>query len=121
MCPKKDILYICLTRKPFNTKTGDEKMRCPYLSEKSKKVCVKMLEMNLNGELTDFDIKHFCDGNPIYCYYFRLPQIQERLKQKRIEAKTGNSKLNKISLEIIRQPLPENNAKDDGKKFKIEL
>jgi hypothetical protein len=52
-------------------------MRCPYLSSATKKVCVKMLEAQISGELNDFDIKHFCDGNPIYCYYFRLPQIQK--------------------------------------------
>lgn len=53
-------------------------MKCPYLSEASKKVCVKMLEHQLEDEITDFDIKHFCDGNPIYCYYFRLPAIEAK-------------------------------------------
>ncbi|MCW3980346.1 MAG: hypothetical protein NWF11_02615 [Candidatus Bathyarchaeota archaeon] len=35
-----------------------------------------MLEHNLEDDLSDFDLKHFCDGNPIYCYYFRLPQLE---------------------------------------------
>jgi hypothetical protein len=52
-------------------------MRCPYLSSATKKVCVKMLEAQVSGDLSDFDIKHFCDGNPIYCYYFRLPQLEK--------------------------------------------
>jgi hypothetical protein len=52
-------------------------MRCPYLSNATKKVCVKMLEAQISGDLNDFDIKHFCDSNPIYCYYFRLPQLQK--------------------------------------------
>jgi hypothetical protein len=52
-------------------------MRCPYLSTATKKECVKMLEAQTSGDLNDFDIKHFCDGNPIYCYYFRLPQLQK--------------------------------------------
>ncbi len=51
-------------------------MRCPYLSSASNKECVKMLEQNMDEELSDFDLKHFCDGNPVYCYYFRLPQLQ---------------------------------------------
>jgi hypothetical protein len=36
-----------------------------------------MLEAQVSGDLTDFDIKHFCDGDPICCYYFRLPQLQK--------------------------------------------
>jgi hypothetical protein len=51
-------------------------MRCPYLSSASSKECVKMLEQNIDDELSDFDLKHFCDGNPVYCYYFRLPQLE---------------------------------------------
>jgi len=51
-------------------------MKCPYLSSASKKECVKMLAENMDGELSEFDLKHFCDGNPVYCYYFRLPALQ---------------------------------------------
>ncbi|MCD6243199.1 hypothetical protein J7K06_05920 [Candidatus Bathyarchaeota archaeon] len=58
-------------------------MKCPYLSSSSKKICVKMLEMKLNPELTDFDVRNYCEGNPIYCYYFRLPQIEEKLKRQK--------------------------------------
>ena len=52
-------------------------MRCPYLSNATKKVCVKMLEAQVSEDLNDFDIRHFCDGDPVYCYYFRLPQLQK--------------------------------------------
>jgi len=55
-------------------------MRCPYLSSATKKVCVKMLEAQISGDLNAFDIRNFCDGNPIYCYYFRLPQLQKTLQ-----------------------------------------
>ncbi|RLI20455.1 hypothetical protein DRO54_06255 [Candidatus Bathyarchaeota archaeon] len=58
-------------------------MKCPYLSEASKKICVKMLELKLKGEVSDFDIKHYCTGNPIFCYYFRLPQIKNELERKK--------------------------------------
>lgn len=63
-------------------------MRCPYLSSGSRKECVKMLSQDVVDELTNFDLEHFCDGNPIYCYYFRLPQTEatkpviEPLKEK---------------------------------------
>jgi len=53
-------------------------MRCPYLSSASKKECVKMLAQNMDGEVSEFDLEHFCDGNPIYCYYFRLPALKAR-------------------------------------------
>ena len=46
-------------------------MRCPYLSSASKEKCTKMLDENIDEELSDFDLKHFCHGYPIYCYYFR--------------------------------------------------
>jgi len=52
-------------------------MRCPYLSSTTKKVCLKMLEAKISGDLNDFDMKHFCQGDPNRCYYFRLPQLQE--------------------------------------------
>lgn len=51
-------------------------MRCPHLSVASKKECVRMLEAQMSEDLTDFDIEHFCDGDPICCYYFRLPNLQ---------------------------------------------
>ena len=35
-----------------------------------------MLEEDMDEELTLFDLRHFCDGNPVYCYYFRLPELQ---------------------------------------------
>jgi hypothetical protein len=60
-------------------------MKCPYLSSASKKECVKMLAENLGGELSEFDLKHFCDGNPIYCYYFRVPQTQPGTRLQRTE------------------------------------
>ena len=53
-----------------------KRMKCPYLSIASSKECVKMLEQNMDEKLSDFDLKHFCDGNPVYCYYFRLPQLE---------------------------------------------
>jgi hypothetical protein len=35
-----------------------------------------MLAARMDEELSEFDLEHFCDGNPIYCYYFRLPALQ---------------------------------------------
>lgn len=71
-------------------------MKCPYLSSASKKECVRMLEEQVDGEVSEFDLKHFCDGNPVYCYYFRSPVLQaaERL----LEADT--------SVEVLAKEIP---------------
>jgi len=45
--------------------------KCPYLSSSSKRVCRRMVEEGLDGEVSSFDIEHFCRGKPLYCYYFR--------------------------------------------------
>lgn len=62
-----------------------QKMKCPYLSSVSQKECVKMLAEKMDSELSDFDLKHFCDGNPVYCYYFRLPTLQATAQFSKIE------------------------------------
>lgn len=80
------------------------KMKCPYLSSASAKECVKMLAENMGGELSEFDLKHFCDGNPVYCYYFRLPAAQSasHLQKTEAELETTPSKtsfLRKLTLD----------------------
>jgi len=47
---------------------------CPYLViNAGKEACKRMLEDDLDGTVSDFDVKHYCKGNPIHCYYFRSP------------------------------------------------
>ncbi len=36
-----------------------------------------MVAENMDGDVSEFDMEHFCDGNPVYCYYFRLRALQE--------------------------------------------
>jgi len=47
-------------------------MKCPYVRNSPPK-CIRMIEKGLDGNLTDFDIQHYCDGKPINCYFYRLP------------------------------------------------
>lgn len=63
-----------------------------------------MLAEKMDEELTEFDLKHFCDGNPVYCYYFRLPFIQA----------TARLSESEVSLETLSKaiPLPEVLTKD---------
>jgi hypothetical protein len=76
------------TNKLYNKNTEKEKegnqMKCPYVRNSPLK-CVRMIEEGLDGKISDFDLQHFCDGNPVNCYFYRLPPLQEReksLKQK---------------------------------------
>jgi hypothetical protein len=57
-------------------------MRCPYLSrresryicvliEKKKKPLIEKTGLADVAEVSEFDYVHYCNGNPIYCYYYR--------------------------------------------------
>jgi len=55
-------------------------MTCPHIVIKAgKKVCKRMIEDGLNGAVSDFDVNHYCKGNPIHCYYFRTAPKQKLL------------------------------------------
>jgi len=66
-------------------------MTCPHLVVNAgKKLCKRMLEDGLNGAVSDFDVKHYCKGNQIHCYYFRSPPNRKLLdwragRKKKIE------------------------------------
>jgi len=73
VCPKVDILYLRTTPKLSNKNTEVVKMGCPYiLIDADRKICRKMLEKGLDGELDDFDVTHYCRGNPSHCFFFRF-------------------------------------------------
>ena len=56
-------------------------MTCQYLSNvEGKKTCRRMLEEGMDGEVSDFDVQHFCTSNPVYCYYHRTEQKQARMQ-----------------------------------------
>jgi hypothetical protein len=59
-------------------------MKCPYLSaEDEKKICQRMTKEKLDGEVSEFDIKQYCTGNPVHCYYFRTaPKDLESVEKK---------------------------------------
>lgn len=63
-----------------------------------------MLVENMDGELSDFDLKHFCDGDPVYCYYFRQPALQATVELSKTE----------VALEMLpgKIPLPTTLMKD---------
>jgi len=59
-------------------------MRCPHLSvNDGKNICKRMVEEGMNGEVSEFDVQHYCNGNPVNCYYFR------RSKQTKEASETG--------------------------------
>jgi hypothetical protein len=58
---------------PLNRSTGHGmSMRCPYLYVNDNiKICKRMVEADIDARISDFDIEHYCNGNPVSCYYFR--------------------------------------------------
>ena len=92
-----DILYMRETEKLFNKNTEGVNMettvqkqrkdirhvRCPYFRKSPNKICVRMAEKGLDARLSDFDIQHFCNGNPINCFFFRSspPKKEDDPKQ----------------------------------------
>jgi len=68
-------------------------MRCPHLSENDgKKTCKIMEEKSMDGEVSDFDVQHYCHGNPINCYFFRTSERQTTVQSE----KTLKHKLRQI-------------------------
>ncbi|MFB0514952.1 MAG: hypothetical protein ACETVQ_05180 [Candidatus Bathyarchaeia archaeon] len=66
-------MYLRTTPKLSNKNTKVIKMECPYLLiDPSRKICRQMTEQGLDGELDDFDVNHYCKGNPNYCFFFRF-------------------------------------------------
>lgn len=57
-------------KKPKKEERKPLRAKCPHL--RSDKTCARMIKEGLDGSVSDVDIKHFCDGNPLLCYYFRL-------------------------------------------------
>jgi hypothetical protein len=71
-----------VTKKLYNKNTEEKrgsKMKCPYARNSPLK-CIRMIEKGLDGNLSDFDVQHFCDGNPINCYFYRAPLPKEKEK-----------------------------------------
>ena len=58
-------------------------VKCPYFRKSPNKICVRMAEKGLDATLSDFDIQHFCNDNPINCFFFRSssPEKEDKPKQ----------------------------------------
>ncbi|UCE15540.1 MAG: hypothetical protein JSV12_06610 [Candidatus Bathyarchaeota archaeon] len=68
--PKKE------KKKPKKEEKKSLRTKCPYL--RSDKTCTILITEGLDGGVSDVDIKHFCNGNPLLCYYFRLSSQKEK-------------------------------------------
>jgi hypothetical protein len=54
-------------------------MKCLGLFINSeKRICRKMIEKGMNGEVSDFDVEHYCCNNPLNCYYYRVSEKQAK-------------------------------------------
>jgi hypothetical protein len=72
------------TRRLEKSKENHATIECPYLFSSSKRICWRMVEAGIDGEVSSFDIKHFCRGNPTYCYYFRSSPSYLMIKKLKI-------------------------------------
>jgi hypothetical protein len=66
-------------------------MQCLYLSiNEGTRSCQRMLDLGMAAEVTDFDIEHFCEGNPVCCYFFRVSlDLGESRERSTPRAKVG--------------------------------
>jgi len=47
-------------------------MQCPHLFVNDNvRICKRMVEEGIDGKVSDFDVQHYCQGNPVHCYYYR--------------------------------------------------
>jgi len=100
-----DILYTRETEKLFNRNTAEEEgvkvektiqeqkqkkgvgyVKCPYFRSPNK-ICAKMAEKGLDARVSDFDVQHFCNGDPINCFFFRLSPSKKEDEPKAISWK----------------------------------
>jgi len=64
-------------------------MQCPHLFvDDNVKICKRMTEEGMDGKVSDFDVQHYCNGNPVNCYYFRKSKHTKEQSEK--ENKTQN-------------------------------
>lgn len=89
------LLYVrkwtyCIHVQPQNCTTKIQtvmKMECPYLSvAPNGKICRLMVGQGLDGDLDDFDITHYCKGNPNHCYFYRSCSGQKTADKQREES-----------------------------------
>jgi len=66
-------------------------MQCPHLIiNEQGKTCKRMLEEGLEGAVADFDIEHYCRGNPTCCYYFRASAQLSKRDEKGAKNRANN-------------------------------
>lgn len=84
-------------------------MECPYISvAPNQKNCRLMTAQGLEGELDNFDVTHYCKGNPNHCYFYRLCYTQEPAVENFMEdvplEKTEVAFFNKLSEIEVKEP-----------------
>ena len=115
VCPKTDILYPRATPKLSDKNTEAVKVKCPYLSDTySGKVCSLMIRQGLDGELDEFDIAHYCKGNPNHCYFYRSYSARKTAAEQLVKDKPKKlqvvfyDKLSKLELGGTEIPISGN-------------
>lgn len=100
-------------------------MECPYLSAASdRRICRLMVGQRLDGELDDFDVTHYCKGNPNYCFFFRSyssrTQVTGQLEEN--EPKEPNVPIVPLASIVLNETTQseEPSSKQSDKLFKLK-
>lgn len=101
-------------------------MGCPYLqTDTDRKVCRQMVEQGLDGEIDDFDVIHYCRGNPNHCFFFRFyhrgTQTTAQLEEDGSEACLSDLPLVPDTSVLLTDPQPdEPSSKQFDKLLKLK-
>jgi hypothetical protein len=97
-------------------------MKCPYLHvETNGKVCRQMVNQGLDGELEDFDLKHYCEGNPNHCFFFRFFYNQESVLEQPEENEPSKPIVSMGAVVLEKAPpLEESPSEKTDKPFKLK-
>ena len=128
-----NIVYVrkwtyCIYVQPQNCLTKMQvvmKMECPYLSAVSdRRICRLMVGQRLDGELDDFDISHYCKGNPNYCFFFRSYSSRTQVtgQPEKNEPKKPNVPIVSIGSIVLNEPIQpdEPSSKQSDKLLKLK-
>lgn len=97
-------------------------MECSHLlNDPSQKICRQMIDQGLDGELDDFDVTHYCKGNPNYCFFFRFYSNRTHVIEES-EAYESDLPIVPIGSIVINEPIQtdEPSSKQSDKLIKLK-
>jgi len=94
-------------------------MDCPYSSvTQNEKICRLMEVQGLDAELDDFDLTHYCKGNPNHCFFFRSCNNRTHIARPSTETQLD---VPLVSI-MLNEPIEpdQSSSKESDKLFKLK-